>query len=62
MGCHKEELQNLKKYHLAFKTPMEGGLAKAPRPPFIKKIKEPQKAETKVSIRGWFPLEPYTAG
>jgi hypothetical protein len=54
-----EVIQNLEKYHLAFMTPREKGIAKAARPPFAKKI-EPRRREPKRTLKGgWFPLEPY---
>jgi len=55
----KEAIQNLEKYHLAYMTPTAKGIAKAPRPLFVKMI-EPKKPEPKRTLKGgWFPLEPY---
>jgi type IV secretory pathway VirB4 component len=58
----REAIQNLEKFYLAYMTPREKGLAKAPRPPFARKI-EPKKAEPKKAPRGkWFELKPYAPG
>jgi hypothetical protein len=52
-------IQNLEKYHLAYMTPREKGIAKACRPLFARKI-EPKRPEPKSTLKGgWFPLEPY---
>lgn len=57
----KEILQNLEKYHVAYMTPKEKGIAKAPRPPFFIP-KEPKKVEPQPKSRPrWFPLESYQA-
>jgi hypothetical protein len=42
-----------------YATPSEQGIAKTPRPPFVKPF-EPKKAEPqkKRDWMGWFPLEP----
>lgn len=58
MVCPPQTLQFLEKYHLAYITPKETGIAKAPRPPFFKKLKI-TKAEPQRKSKGWFPLESY---
>ncbi len=61
MDISPEELQFLEKYHLAYLTAGAKGLAKAPRPPLVRKI-APMKVEPpRKAQRGWFPLEPYSA-
>ncbi|MBI5849298.1 MAG: hypothetical protein HZB31_15350 [Nitrospirae bacterium] len=58
MGFKTDELQNLEKYHLAYRTPKERGIAKAPRPPFYKQL-DVKKVEPKSAPKSkWFVLEP----
>ena len=42
--CAAGEIQSLEKFHVMYVTPTGCGMAKAPRPPFVKPI-EPKKAE-----------------
>jgi len=56
-----QTLQFLEKYHVAYMTPEEVGICKAPRPPFVpdkKVVLEPQKKSEPLK---WFPLEPLEA-
>jgi hypothetical protein len=57
----KDILQNLEKYHVAYMTPKEKGIAKASRPPFFIPREPPEKVEPqRKSIKpSWFPLESY---
>ena len=59
MDCEPQTLQFLEKYHLAYLTPKEKGIAKAPRPPLFKKLEIAKKVEPQRKSKGWFPLEPY---
>jgi hypothetical protein len=54
----KTELQNLPKYHVAYMTPKEKGIAKTPRPPLFRKM-EVKRVEPKIKSKGWFTLESY---
>lgn len=56
MDCSPQTLQFLEKYHVAYLTPKDRGIAKAPRPPFFKKL-EIRKVEPKRKSKGWFNLE-----
>ncbi len=58
MDCSPQTLQFLEKYHVAYMTPKERGIAKAPRPPLFKKL-EVNRVEPKVKSAGWFDLESY---
>lgn len=58
MDCTPQTLQFLEKFHMAYMTPKERGIAKAPRPPMFKKI-EVKRVEPRRESKGWFPLEPY---
>lgn len=58
LNCPAWVLQFLEKYHLAYLTPKERGIAKAPRPPFFKKL-EVKKEKPREQSKGWFRLEPY---
>jgi hypothetical protein len=58
MDCPASELQFLEKYHVAYLTPQGRGIAKAPRPPFVKTL-ELKKVEPKRKSQGWFNLESY---
>jgi hypothetical protein len=58
-----EDLQNLEKYHCAFLTSKEKGIAKAPRPPFFLP-KEPPAAAPAAGFQrkakpSWFTTESY---
>ncbi|MGA2939754.1 MAG: hypothetical protein ABSF52_22010 [Syntrophobacteraceae bacterium] len=56
--CRPEEIQDLENFHVMYATPREQGMAKTPRPPFVKPI-EPKKAklQKKTEWMGWFPLK-----
>lgn len=55
----REVLKTLEKHYLAYMTPQEKGIAKAPRPPLVKKI-EPKVVKIQPRSKlAWFPLEPY---
>ena len=56
-----EDIQFLEKYHVAYLTGSETGIAKTPRPPFIKKI-EVKEVRLQAESKGWFDLEPYHVG
>jgi hypothetical protein len=58
MGMRAEDLQFLEKYHLAYMIPKETGIAKAPAPPFIKRI-EIKRVETQFESKGWFKLQSF---
>jgi hypothetical protein len=58
MDCSPQTLQFLEKYHVAYLTPIDKGIAKAPRPPIFKKL-EVARAEPKGKSKGWFTLEPF---
>lgn len=58
MDMPAQSLQFLEKYHVAYMTPKEKGIAKAPRPPIFKKL-EVKIEEPKRKSKGWFTLEPY---
>ena len=53
-----QDLQFIEKYHFYYLTPRDRGFAKAPSPPYIRKL-EMKKAvpPRKAKWRGWFPLE-----
>lgn len=54
-----EEIQFLEKYHVAFLTDKDRGIAKTPRPPFIKPIEIKSVRLQAEPTKGWFDLEPY---
>ncbi|MFA5823203.1 MAG: hypothetical protein WC853_09025 [Thermodesulfovibrionales bacterium] len=58
MDCTPQDIQFLEKYHVAYLTPKEKGIAKAPRPPLFKKL-EVKRVEPKRKSKGWFNLESY---
>ncbi len=61
IGCTVQDLQFIEKFYLAYLTPEGKGIAKAPRPPFIKEVKPPKKVEPqrKPIKPSWFTLESY---
>lgn len=60
MNVSPQDLQFLEKYHLAYMTPIERGIAKAPSPPLFESLAvEKAKIETKPG--DWFKLEPYSS-
>jgi hypothetical protein len=61
MDCSPHDLQFLEKFNVAYLTPKEKGIGKAPRPPLVRKI-EIKKVAPKTKSKGWFPLEPYQKG
>ncbi len=54
-----EQLQFLEKYHIAYRTPEDEGIAKTSRPPIIEDIpiKAGERSKEKFKLK-WFPLEP----
>jgi len=54
-----QDLQFIEKYHVAYLTPKARGIAKAPRPPFVKAIEPPKKVEPprKPMKPSWFTLD-----
>jgi len=56
-----QDIQFIEKYHVVYLTPKGKGIAKAPRPPFIKEIKTPVGTTElqRTSKFTWFPLESY---
>jgi hypothetical protein len=61
LHCRPEDLQFLEKYHVAYMTPEEMGIAKAPMPPLVRKM-EIKRVEPQIKTQGWFDLEPYQPG
>lgn len=54
-----QDLQYIEKYHVAYLTQKQKGIAKAPRPPFFIP-REPKKVEPQFKSRPrWFPLASY---
>jgi hypothetical protein len=58
MGLSADVLQFLEKYHFAYLSQGERGIAKAARPVFVKPIPVVTKKVNKEPQRGWFPLKP----
>jgi hypothetical protein len=58
MSISAEEIQFLEKHHLAYLTPDERGIAKAPRPPIFKEVKINPVKPKPVQTGGWFDLKP----
>lgn len=60
MRVEAEMIQFLEKYHLAYLTPKECGVAKAPFPPLVpkKSAKIPVVSKPKTKSHGWFEMEP----
>ena len=62
LNLETRDIQSLEKYHFAYKTPEEEGIAKSMRPLFIKQIPIPIKAyePRKHFSLAWFPLVSYS--
>lgn len=55
-----QDIQFIEKYHVAYLTPKEKGIAKAPRPPFFIPKEPPTQAEPqRKSKPSWFTMESY---
>jgi len=54
-----QELQFIEKYHVAYMTKKERGIAKVPRPPFVKTLEPPKRVEPprKPMKPSWFTLD-----
>lgn len=57
MNMDANSILFLDKYHVAYKTPREVGIAKTPRPPMFSKC-EPKKEVVEVRQGRWFKLKP----
>lgn len=56
-----QELQSLEKYHVAYMTPKESGIAKAPRPPLIIEKELPiMEVPQRKASPSWFMLESFS--
>jgi len=60
LNLSPQDLQFLEMYHVAYLTPKERGIAKAPYPPFFKQAEPPKKvvSQRKSTRPVWFTLEP----
>ena len=60
MEMSANDIQFIEKFHLAYLTPQERGIAKAPRPPIIKEVELPKTVEPQRNSKkpSWFTLEP----
>lgn len=60
LDIKSQDLQFIEKYHVAYMTPREKGIAKAPRPPFFIEKEPPTQAEPQRKSRpSWFTMGSY---
>ena len=60
LNMDAENVQFLEKYHVAYLTPKERGIAKAPRPPFFIEKEPPEFVEPKRKVKpSWFATGSY---
>ncbi|MCX5852406.1 MAG: TraM recognition domain-containing protein, partial [Deltaproteobacteria bacterium] len=60
LGMAVQDIQYIEKYHVAYLTPKQRGIAKAPRPPFVIIKETPRMVELqRKATPSWFTLESY---